>query len=187
VNVVVSGPVPAGPVVLVANHVSWLDPLALARLLPCVPFAKREVSTWPIIGAIGRQHGVVFVDRRDAWSGALGLRSALRALAAGVSVLNFPEGTTTTGESMLPFRRGVFGLARLARVPVVPAALGCDDPDLTWTGSDLFLPHYLRTIARRESVIRVRFGWPMTPERYGSAEDLAREARAAVQHLRWES
>jgi 1-acyl-sn-glycerol-3-phosphate acyltransferase len=179
----VRGPVPAGPVLLVSNHVSYLDALVLAGLVPAVPVAKLEVSRWPLIGGVARRHGVLFVDRGDAGSGARVLRRARRALASGLSVLNFPEGTTSSGEQVLPFRRGIFGLARIASVPVVPVALRFDDPDLAWHGDALFLPHYLRLLHRGETTVRVRFGGPLTPERYGSAADLAGEAQAAVEHL----
>jgi 1-acyl-sn-glycerol-3-phosphate acyltransferase len=84
---------------------------------------------------------------------------------------------------VLPFRRGVFGLARRLGVAVVPVALAFDEVELCWTGEDLFLPHYVRTAARGGGVVRVRFGCPMTPERYGSAEGLAEEARAVIEHM----
>lgn len=182
-DVRVRGPVPAGPVLLVANHVSYLDALVLAGLVPAVPISKVEVSRWPVIGGVARRHGVLFVDRSDAASGARILRRARSALASGLSVLNFPEGTTSSGEQVLPFRRGIFGLARIASVPVVPVALRFDDPELAWHGDALFLPHYLGLLRRRATTVHVRFGGALTPERYGSAADLASEARASVEHL----
>jgi 1-acyl-sn-glycerol-3-phosphate acyltransferase len=182
-RIAVSGPIPRGPVVLAANHVGYLDPIVLGAIVPCIPVAKREVARWPLIGRVGREHGVLFVERGDAASGASALRAARAVLAASVSVLNFPEGTTTIGDRVLPFRRGIFGLARIADVPVVPVALACDDASLSWTGDELFLPHFLRTLARHEIALRVRFGCAMTPSRYGSAEDLAREAHAVVEQM----
>lgn len=182
-RIAVSGPIPRGPVVLVANHVGYLDPLVLASIVPSVPVAKGELAGWPLFGPAGRDHGVLFVRRGDAASGAAVLRAGRRALAASLSVLNFPEGTTTRGEQVLPFRRGIFGLARIADVPVVPAALSLEDDALAWTGDDLLLPHLARTLAKREHAIRVRFGCAMKPRRYGSAEDLAREAHDVVEHL----
>ena len=182
-RIAVSGPIPAGPVVLVANHVGYLDPLVLASIVPCVPVAKRELAGWPLIGRAARAHGVLFVNRGEVASGAAVLRGARRALRASLSVLNFPEGTTTHGDGVLPFRRGIFGLARLADVPVVPAALVLEDRALSWVGDELLLPHLARTLARREHAVHVRFGRAMTPRRYGSADDLAREARDVVEHL----
>ena len=182
-RIAISGPIPRGPVVLVANHVGYLDPLVLASIVPCIPVAKRELATWPVIGRAAREHGVLFVHRGRVESGAAVLRGARRALGASLSVLNFPEGTTTRGDRVLPFRRGIFGLARLADVPVVPAALVLEDEALSWTGDDLLLPHLARTLARREHAVRVRFGRAMLPRRFGSADDLAREAHDVVEHL----
>jgi len=181
--IVVSGPVPCGPVVLAANHVGYLDPLVLGGIVPCLPIAKREVASWPLIGGVARRHGVLFVRRGDARSGARALLAARRALARGVSVLNFPEGTTTAGTSVLRFRRGIFGLAMRARVTVVPVAISYDDQDLAWVGDAIFLPHYLRTLRRERIVVRVRFGCAMTPSRYGGADALAEEAQVVVEHL----
>ena len=182
-RIALGGPIPRGPVVLVANHVGYLDPLVLASIVPCVPVAKRELAGWPLIGRAAREHGVLFVHRGAPASGASVLRGARRALEASLSVLNFPEGTTTRGDRVLPFKRGIFGLARLLDVPVVPAAIVLEDEALSWTGDELLLPHLARTLARREHAVRVRFGRPMPPRRYGSADDLAREAHDVVEHL----
>lgn len=179
----VSGPVPRGPVILVSNHVGYIDALILAGIVPALPISKIEVASWPLIGKVARRYGVTFVDRADPMSGARALLRARRALDLGLSVLNFPEGTTTRGESVLPFRRGVFGLARRMEVPVVPVALRLDDPDMSWVGDDPFVPHYLESLRRNEIGLQVTFGCPMTVRRYRSAEDLAHEARAVTEHL----
>ncbi|HEY6005132.1 MAG TPA: lysophospholipid acyltransferase family protein, partial [Anaeromyxobacter sp.] len=106
------GPVPVGPALLAANHVSYLDPIAVGALVPCVPISKVDVSAWPVIGGFARDLGVLFVDRGNGHSGMRVLRDAARTLAGGVSVLNFPEGTTTAGDRVLRFREGLFAVAR---------------------------------------------------------------------------
>jgi 1-acyl-sn-glycerol-3-phosphate acyltransferase len=161
-EIAVSGPVPRGPVVLVSNHLSWFDPLALSTVMPLTAVAKDDVAAWPVVGARARGLGVVFVDRLTAHSGVRALLQARRALDAGVSVLNFPEGTTTRGDMVLPFRRGIFGLARLARVPVVPVRLEVDR-SLTWTGPDPILPHLWRLCATARPVVSMRFFEPLHP------------------------
>jgi lyso-ornithine lipid O-acyltransferase len=172
--VAVRGVFPVRPAVLVANHLSYLDPIVIGALVPCAPIAKGEVARWPVIGAAARALGVQFVDRASAHSGARVLRAARKTLAEGTSILNFPEGTTTDGSSLLPFRRGVFGLARLAGVPVVPIALRFASRDLAWTGGDTFLPHYLRTASRRAPAVHVDVGGPIAADRFATADELAR-------------
>jgi 1-acyl-sn-glycerol-3-phosphate acyltransferase len=176
----VAGPLPVGPALLASNHVSWLDPLVVASVLPCVPISKRDVSRWPVVGALARDLGVVFLDRGDAGSGARVLRHAEAALASGLAVLNFPEGTTTRGESVLHFRPGLFGVARRAGVPVVPIALAYDPVELAWVGEDAFLPHWLDLAGSRRARALVRVGAPIAPDTFASAAELARAAHAAV-------
>ncbi len=183
VEVQAAGALPLGPAMLAANHVSWLDPLVVASLLPCAPVSKMEVARWPVVGTIARELGVVFVSRGDPRSGALALHAAADALARGVSVLNFPEGTTTEGDDVLPFRSGVFGLAARLGVPVVPVAIRYDPPSLSWVGDATFLPHYLTFAARRRTRAFVRLGAPVVPRPGERSLDLARTTHLAVARL----
>lgn len=183
VRVEAAGPLPLGPAMLVANHVSWLDPLVVAGLLPCAPVSKMEVARWPVVGAIARELGVVFVSRGDARAGAVALRAAGEALARGVNVLNFPEGTTTDGHEVLPFRAGMFGLAVRLGIPVVPLAIRYDPASLAWVADQTFLPHYLAFAARRRARVRVRLGTPVVPRPDERSTELARTTHAAVTRL----
>ncbi len=157
----VRGEVPRVPAVLVSNHLSWFDPLVVASVLPLTAVAKDDVAAWPLIGERARGLGVIFVNRYRARAGVRALLAGRRALAAGVSVLNFPEGTTTRGDMVLPFRRGSFGLARLAGVPVVPVRLEVD-PSLTWVGPDPLLPHLWRLCSTPGPTVRLSFLEPVT-------------------------
>jgi 1-acyl-sn-glycerol-3-phosphate acyltransferase len=179
----VEGVLPNRPAILVANHVSYVDAMALAALQPCTIIAKGEVRGWPVVGSTCDTLGVVFVARGDAWSGARALRRGMRALESGVSVLGFPEGTTTRGDDVLPFKRGLFGLAQIAGVPIVPIALHYVSPELRWYGDSWFLPHYLRTMMRPSSLVRVRIGQAIAPSQFHSAEQLAERTRSAIRSM----
>jgi 1-acyl-sn-glycerol-3-phosphate acyltransferase len=175
----VDGRLPRGPAVFVANHVSYIDPLVIGSLFPCVPLAKAEIASWPVVGNGAQALGVIFVRRGDVWSGARAIRSGLRALEEGVSVLGFPEGTTSRNR-VLPFQRGLFGLARLAGVPIVPIALSYDDPAAAWVGDEWFLPHYVRTAMRPRTRAFLRVGDPIAVT---SADGAAESARARIAAL----
>ena len=125
----------ARPAILVANHLSYIDPITIASVVPCAPIAKGEIAEWPLIGEAIRELGVLFVRRGDAAHCASVLLRALRLLRAGVSILSFPEGTTSDGRSVGAFRRGIFGLARLARVPVLPLGIVFESSELCWTAN----------------------------------------------------
>lgn len=180
VRAVVRGTPPRVPCVLVANHLSYFDPVVLAAEMPLLAIAKRDVAGWPLVGETVRRLGVSFVDRGDVYSGARVLREAARALEEGVSMLVFPEGTTTRGEQVLPFKRGIFGLAQRLGVMIVPVALRYDREDAAWVGDETFLPHYVRGMAHVCTRVSVEYLPPLPRNRGQSANGLAELARRAV-------
>jgi 1-acyl-sn-glycerol-3-phosphate acyltransferase len=177
------GAMPVGPALLASNHVSYLDPIVLGSLVPCVPISKVDVSGWPVIGGFARDLGVIFVDRSNGHSGMRVLREAARALAEGVSVLNFPEGTTTAGDRVLRFREGLFTVARSAGQSVVPVAVAYDPPELAWVDAQAFVPHYLRVAGSARARAHVIFGTPLESRAYPSGAALAAAAHDAVESL----
>lgn len=179
----VTGELPREPGLLVANHVSYLDPLAILSVVPAIPIAKREVADWPVIGGVARALGVTFVDRTQPWSRVRALMRVHATLAAKTSVLTFPEGTTTDGSHVLPFQRGCFGIAARLDRPVVPVAIRYDDPRTAWTDQAAFLPHYLAHARRPRCGVHVMFA-PALYARTGEApERFAARARAAIARL----
>lgn len=180
---VVSGAIPTVTAVLVCNHMSYMDPVIVAAVAPALPVAKGEVARWPLIGQVGRRTGVMFVRRACPASGARVLRQARRVLREGASVLNFPEGTTTAGDTVLPFKRGMFGLAAIAEVPVVPVALRYESPDLAWVGNTYFLPHYIKTLSRRSWTAYVTFGDPMWVQPGETPAQLAQRGRDKIARM----
>jgi 1-acyl-sn-glycerol-3-phosphate acyltransferase len=180
IEVRAEGALPLGPALLASNHVSYLDPIVAGSLVPCVPISKLDVSSWPVVGGFARDLGVLFVERGNGRSGARVIRAAARVLAGGVSILNFPEGTTTAGDRVLRFREGLFGVAWSAGIPVVPVAISYAPSDLAWIGAQTFVPHYLRLAGIERAGAVVRFGAPLDPRAHGTAASLAGAARARV-------
>jgi 1-acyl-sn-glycerol-3-phosphate acyltransferase len=157
----IRGVIPTSPALIVANHVSYVDPLLILSVAPSMPVAKLEAHGWPLVGPALGALGVLFVDRGHAMSGAAVLRRASKILAGGASVLTFPEGTTTDGTTVLPFRQGVFHIARRLGVEVVPALVRYEDPRVSWTGGAAFLPHFLRLSALDSFSAELCFGVPV--------------------------
>ncbi|HEX5656975.1 MAG TPA: lysophospholipid acyltransferase family protein [Polyangiales bacterium] len=174
----VRGVLPTQPSLLVANHMSYFDPVVMSSLLPLTAVAKQEVGSWPVIGEQCKRYGVLWYERENALSGARVLREAMRALERGVSVLVFPEGTTTYGESVLPFKRGSFGAALHAGVPIVPVALRYESPSAAWVGDQAFLSHYVRAVSKRYTRVSVEF---LPALSQGTPSELAEEARRAIE------
>lgn len=144
------GTPPRPPFFLVTNHLSYIDVLILASRVDAVFIAKSEVDGWPIIGALCRSVGTLFVDRRLRRDLPRAIAAIDRTLAAGQGVVLFPEGTSTRGEEVGRFHPSLLEVAARARYPVAWASLGYataeDDPPaelaVCWWG-DMELPGHL--------------------------------------------
>lgn len=180
VEVELRGELPEQPAIIVANHLGYIDPMVLCALMPLSPIAKREISDWALVGAPLERLNVSFVRRGDAHSGARVLLRSLRALSEGVSVLNFPEGTTSRG-GLLPFHLGAFWLARRTGLPVVPVGMDFEDMGLCWVDREGFLPHYAKVWwMGGPHRVRVSVGAALYPEDYRSELDLSWAAQRSI-------
>lgn len=124
-HVVVRGDPPPydEPVLLVANHVSWIDPYVINCASGARFVAKDEVAAWPVIGTSARRFGTFFLRRGSCRSAARVKDQLARALRGRDPVGVFPEGTTTGGGEVLRFFPAMFQAAIDARVMVQPVAL----------------------------------------------------------------
>ena len=171
---------------VVSNHLSYLDVLAYASVAPCVFVAKREVRGWPVFGAFATMAGTIYVDReRHATNGGAAARME-EALAAGLRVVLFPEGTSSNGRTALRFHSGFFEPAIRADATVTAAAIGyasstADEATIAYHGDDVFGPHLMRTVGLRHLKARVAFG---AARRYADRKEAARMTQAEVERLR---
>ena len=148
---------------LVANHVSWLDIFVL-NAGGCVVFvSKAEVAGWPGIGWLARATGTVFVTR-DRHAAARDVALVRDRLALGQTLVFFPEGTSTDGQRVLPFKPTLFAPLIAMGMPVQPVTLsylapqGADPRAYGWWGEMDFGPHLLSTLAhRRQGSVTVTY------------------------------
>lgn len=134
----------------VANHVSWLDIIALGAQRPFRFVAKEEVARWPVMGYLARGIGTLFIRRGDAEQAAATGEAMTWLLRRGAHLLLFPEGTTTRGEQVLRFHGKLFLPAQLAGANVQAVALryrGEAAGLAPFVDDDAFLPHLLRMLA----------------------------------------
>lgn len=127
------------PALIVANHISWLDVIALLAAEPAVFICKSEVAAWPGIGWLLKRAGTIFIHRgsiRDVWRVNLALRARF---AARQSVAAFPEGTTTLGDELLAFRPALFQPAVERGLPIQPVALAYSSPAAAYVGEMSFV------------------------------------------------
>lgn len=102
-------PVSNGPVLLVANHVGWLDIVALASQIPVSFVAKSEIARAPLIGPLARLQRTIFVDRNRRTDAGRAAREMSARMCSGGAVLLFAEGTSDIGTHVLPFRSALMG------------------------------------------------------------------------------
>jgi 1-acyl-sn-glycerol-3-phosphate acyltransferase len=132
VTVKVEGPIQRPPLsntpqLLVANHVSWLDPVVIQTVQPSIFVAKKEVRHWPVVGAIAHACGVVFVNRGSPSSARQMVTKVASAMQSGHNVAGFPEGTSTSGHTVEMFHANLFESAIQQDVPVQTLALRYTD------------------------------------------------------------
>jgi 1-acyl-sn-glycerol-3-phosphate acyltransferase len=162
---IVGTPPQAGPLLLVANHISWVDILALHATCHCRFVAKADVKRWPLIGTLATGGGTLYVrreSRRDAMRMVHDMEQVLRE---GVILAVFPEGTTGDGDSVLPFHASLLQAAIAADAPVqavairyVDARSGTPSQAVSYTGDQSLVSSIWRTLSARELCAVVSFG-----------------------------
>jgi 1-acyl-sn-glycerol-3-phosphate acyltransferase len=122
-----SGTPQPGPVLLVANHVSWLDILAVNGAHTARFVSKADVRRWPLIGWLVACGGTLFIERERKRDAMRVVHHAAEALMAGDVIAMFPEGTTSDGHGLLPFHANLLQSAVTTGVPVQPLVLRYSD------------------------------------------------------------
>ncbi|RSL15275.1 lyso-ornithine lipid acyltransferase [Edaphobacter aggregans] len=175
---------------VVSNHLSYLDVLLYSAVRPFVMVAKSEVRGWPLFGWLTSRAGTVYVTRGGGPSTYPAVNAAMaEAYRSGLPVLFFPEGTTTDGAEVLPFRRGLFHSVLNEGVPLRVAALrysledasGSVEEDVCWWGDALLAPHLWRLLGLRDVRAEICFGGEVAARRDRFV--LSERAREAVGEL----
>ena len=188
----VSGePLASGPVLLVANHISWLDIVVMHAAGYCRFVSKADVQHWPLVGSLATGAGTLYIERasrRDAMRVVHHMRDRLQA---GDVVAIFPEGTTGDGRTVLPFHANLVQAAISADVPIQPLALRFADGQgaasfaPSFVGDETLVGSIWRTLSASALVAQVRYG---TPQVHGDRDRRAwaQDLQTAVEQLRSE-
>ncbi|HJT03177.1 MAG TPA: lysophospholipid acyltransferase family protein [Pseudonocardiaceae bacterium] len=183
---------PAVGTLVVSNHTSWLDVIALGAVQPLRMVAKREVRRWPVVGPLARRLHTIFVDRERLWALPGMVADVARALADGAAVGAFPEGTTWCGRASGRFRPAVFQAAVDTAAPVRPVALryrlagGGPTTVASFVGPASLWQALLRVAAVHDLVIEVHL-LPLVQVAGASRHTLANRAEIAVGRLSLET
>jgi 1-acyl-sn-glycerol-3-phosphate acyltransferase len=181
------GPVPARGL-LISNHLGYLDILVLASVAPAVFVAKRDVKFWPVVGVLAQMGGTLFVNRKLRAQVGRVKDEIDAALNRGALVVLFPEGTSSDGRTVLPFKSSLLEPAAQPAHPLTVGAIqysigdGDAGEEVCYWGDHTFFPHLLNLMGKRAVRATVRFA-PF--QRTGAdRKQLALELRGEILRLK---
>ena len=178
-------PPPSG--LIAANHLSYLDVFIFSAIAPCIFVAKKEIDNWPIFGRCARYSGSILLDRERRAGVGPAAEEMRAALGDDLLVVLFPEGTSSNGEFVLPFKPALFAPAVEQALPITAAAISYELPggsaadEICYWGGATLLPHLFNLLSKPRLRARVTYAAP-----HASATDrkvLAQELHATVSEL----
>ena len=173
-------------VFFIANHVSWIDILAMAGASGTAFVAKWELSQVPVIGWLCSLNRTVFVKRENRMGVAEQINALKEALQDNWSVTVFPEGTVTDGQSLLPFKSSMISVLE----PPPPGVLvqpvvvdyGANAEDIAWIGDETGLHNAIRIMARPGTfALTIHYLEPFSPEEHRGRKAIAAKARHDIE------
>lgn len=198
-------PAPGRPLLLVANHQSWADIVALGAVMPLSFIAKSEVAGWPVFGLLAKLQRTVFVAREARGRTGEQADAIGERLNAGDAIVLFAEGTTSDGNRVLPFKTALFGAAQASlkrsgteAVLVQPVSIAYTKangiamgrygrPLAAWPGDVELAPHLLAFLREGAVDAEIRFGEPIRFDAMSDRKAVARRCESVVSALLVES
>ncbi len=200
IRVETDGELPTGaPILLVANHISWTDVLALGSVAPIVFTARHDLAEWPILGGLAHRYGTLFVNRTRRRLIPETNRKMAQKMAEGEIVALFPEGTTGDGTRLRAFKSSHLASAHellrqrddLGAVAIAPTVVAYTRRNglhlgrngraaVAWYGDLDFTPHLLDLVRSGPTRCRIRFLAPIWCTAQSDRKRIAREAAAAI-------
>lgn len=190
------------PVLILANHVSWSDISVIGAVAPVVFVAKSEVKSWPVFGWLARLQRTIFIERDRRNKTGEHARAMADRLIGGDAVLLFPEGTSSDGIRILPFRSALIGSVHHAigdsthhdRVMVQPVSLAyvryggipvgrALRDKVAWYGEMDLVPHLLGVLASGAVDVTVSWGEPIVYDINADRKRIARDAELSVRRM----
>ncbi len=164
-----------------ANHMSYFDIIILGSVIPGIFISKSEVRWWPLVGLAGAMVGTLYF-KRDSKTDRSDLKhKAVERLRWGQNIFVFPEGTTSDGQKLLPFRYGAFDVAIRANASVLPVTLNYENPEIIqWTGNTNLFGHIFNIAKQGNVEVRLHIGPTLHPTNFKTAVDMSLHAWQVV-------
>lgn len=161
----------------VANHISWSDIHAINSIITLRFIAKSEIINWPVFGYLVSRANTLFIDRRNKRDAKRTIDVAVKSLLAGDNLCLFPEGTTTDGTVLHPFKSSLIQAAIEAKASIWPVAIRYPHPDggvnidVAYAGETTLIQSMQKILSQKQPVIELHFLTPIP------AEDVAKQDR----------
>lgn len=163
---------------MIANHISWLDIYAINSILPIRFVAKSDIRSWPVIGYLASKANVLFIERGKKHQAARIMDIVALSLKAGDNLCLFPEGTTTDGTAIMPFKGSLIQSAIESQSTIWPVAIryprhdGSTNTDLAYAGETTLLQSMKQVLLHKRPVVELHFLTPIyTKELYNEDKD----------------
>lgn len=164
IRAIITGDLPTTSGLIIANHRSYFDPILIVTHMNAFPVGKKEVASWPLIGYLCKISGVIFVERECQNSRDMTCQKIKQTIIEGHSVINFPEGTTTTLPTTTTFNYGSFRTATQIKAAIIPVAIDYKIGTDAFVGDDTFIPHFLKCFGKRTTEIKITYFPPIFSE-----------------------
>jgi 1-acyl-sn-glycerol-3-phosphate acyltransferase len=183
----ISGSIPKGGL-LVSNHLSYVDILVLASITPAIFVAKHEVKSWPVFGFFAKLAGTVFVDRERRTHVGKTTSEIETALNQGALVVLFPEGTSSNGETVLPFKSSLLEPAARQTHALFASHIQYEIDDgevreeICFWKDMVLVPHLINLLSKKTIKAEVRF--TQLREASTDRKELAKQLHSEILRLK---
>lgn len=160
----------------VANHISWSDIHALNSIVALRFIAKSEIRNWPVFGYLVSCANTLFIDRSNKRDAKRTIDTATHSLQSGDNLCLFPEGTTTDGTTIKPFKSSLIQAAIQAEATIWPVAIRYPHPDgginvdVAYAGETTMVESIQQILSQKQPVIELHFLAPITPENFAKQD-----------------
>lgn len=194
VRVVMHGHTPpsyqsASNIMFIANHVSWVDIHALNSIIPTRFIAKSDIRSWPVFGYLARKSNVLFVSREKRQDAARIVHTTNRSLLDGDTLCLFPEGTTTDGTEIKPFKGSLIQAAIHANSVIWPIAIryprkdGSVNVEVAYAGETTLIESIQQVLLQKQAVVELHFLAPIATAELADIDKDRRKLTLNIEHL----
>ncbi|MCO5143054.1 MAG: 1-acyl-sn-glycerol-3-phosphate acyltransferase [Oligoflexia bacterium] len=179
---------------IVANHMSYIDPLIMAVLRPLCFVTSMEMRETPVLGLLTDVGGCLYVERRSKENIIGEIEEIITALKRNMSVVIFPEATSTDGSALRPFKRPLYSAALQANCAVLPIYLEYAEingektnsknrDSICWYGDMGFTKHFFQIFRIRRAKIRLTICDPIVPAENETRDSLMEKSQTSIQQV----